>query len=314
MAVTITVTDVNEPLGAPGTPKTKSFTTSSITITWTAPDATGKPPIDEYWVRFWEKGQDTLSAWTVTTNEALLDVLPTSADPNAPLKAGTAYEVEVMADNGEGYGAWSTIATVYTKGLTFSLPPSDPVPSPPQTPAPTPTPTPLPTPVPTATPAPAPTSTPVPAPTATPTPAQTSAMVAPTATPTPTPTPIAARTVLSAPALTSLAIPTTTPSPPPAPTATPQPTATPAPPPTQTPAPRPTASPAPTASPTPAPVIAVTPPTAPGPSLPLDGFWLGVLGGMLLGTLSWRIGHIVKRTWELRNWAIQHGAPPPGDR
>ena len=143
VTVTINVTNVKEPLGKPGTPTAKNATTSTITVTWTEPDDTGKPPVKKYWVRYWEKGSDYLSAWTVYTNEALIDEAPTALHPSAPLKPGTAYEVEVMAENYDGsvvYGAWSTLATLYTTQIYRN--PSPPTNSPPATPAPTPTPTP----------------------------------------------------------------------------------------------------------------------------------------------------------------------------
>ena len=196
--LTIKITDVAEPLGRPGIPTTKSNTTTSITATWDKPDASGRPPVKQYWVRYWEKGTDHVTAWTVTTNEALLDEAPTATNPNAPMKPGTAYEVEVMAENDEGYGAWSALATLYTRSLTV-------VDTPAPAPVPTPVPTAIPTPVPTATPTPVPTAIPTPVPTVTPTP-MPAVSPAPTATPTP--------------------VPTATPTP--APTATPTPTATPA--------------------------------------------------------------------------------------
>ncbi len=204
--VNITVTDVDEPLDAPGGLKAKSATTSTITVTWTAPATTGKPPVKEYWVRFWEKGTDFVTAWAGSATEVVMDEAPTSSNPSAPLKPGTAYEVEVMADNGEGYGEWSDVVTVYTKRNVSSRNPTPrptatatPAPTPPATPVPTATPAPPSTPVPT--PAPAP-STPVPTPApATPTPA------APTPTTTATPTPSSS---------TSPAAPTASPTPPPA--------------------------------------------------------------------------------------------------
>ena len=106
IAVTIKVTDVNEPLGRPGTPKSKTTTTTSITVTWDAPDAydnKGRPPVNRYWVRYWEKGGEYgPSAWTVTTNEAVLDEVPDERSPSSPLKPGTAYEVG--GDGGERRG------------------------------------------------------------------------------------------------------------------------------------------------------------------------------------------------------------------
>ena len=236
--VTITVNDTNEPAEAPGTPEKKASTTTTIAITWEAPDMTGKPAIQKYWVRYWEKGSDYLTAWTVSTNEALLEWAPTAFHPSAPLKPNTAYDIEVMAQNDEGYGAWSKVATLRTNAITNDLvtppapsPTSTPEPAPPATPAPTPDPatteTPDPTPVATPEPTPAPATTPAP----TPAPA--------TSTPTPTPMPAANNSgggssstgapspiVTPAPAAPAT---TVTPTPTPTPTLTPTPAATPIP-------------------------------------------------------------------------------------
>ena len=252
IAVTINITDVKEPPPAPGTPTRKSAATTTITATWTEADVTGKPPLKRYWVRYWEKGRKDIaySVWTIYTNEALLDEIPDLHIPSAPLKAGTAYIVQTMGENDEGYGGWSEKATLYTKSKKLN--PRNPInPAPPPTATPTPTPPPSnpgPGPAPTATPTPTPPpSNPAPPPTATPTPTPPPSNPAPppTATPTPTPPP---------------------PNPAPPPTATPTPTpppANPAPPPTATPTPTPPPSnpaPPPTATPTPTP-----PPANPGP-------------------------------------------------
>ena len=275
VTVTVNVTDVKEPLGKPGTPTAKTATTTTITVTWTEPDATGKPPVKRYWVRYWEKGSDYLSAWTVYTNEALLDEAPTATHPSAPLKPGTAYEVEIMAENDEGYGAWSDIGTLYTgqsvsRPADPSPPTSPPVTPPSPTPTPTPSPTPTPTPTVTPTPSPTPTPTPTPSPTPTPTPSPT-----PTPTPSPSPTPITPSPTPTPKVATSSGAPPATPTP--TPTATPSPTPTPAA--TATPASilppyqsaaggtrgdaRATATPVPTATPAPA----ATPTATPQPGL-----------------------------------------------
>ena len=116
VTVTINVTDVNEPPGAPGTPTAKESTTTSITATWTEADVTGRPPIIRYWVKYWEKGREDVaySVWTVSTNEALIDEIPDTHNPSAPLKPCTNYRIEVMAENDEGYGPWSATATLQT--------------------------------------------------------------------------------------------------------------------------------------------------------------------------------------------------------
>ena len=256
IAVTINITDVNEPPPAPGTPTRKSATTSSITATWTEADVTGKPPLERYWVRYWEKGRKDIaySVWTIYTNEALLDEIPDLHIPSAPLKAGTAYIVQTMGENDEGYGGWSEKATLYTKSKKLN--PRNPI-----NPAPPPTATSTPTPPPTATPTPTPPPAnpgPGPAPTATATPTPTPAPVAPTATPTPTatpaptptrkaPTPTPVVVVPAAPTATPVPAPTATPTPTPAPTAAP------------TVAPTPTTA---TPAPTPAPIVVVSSPAS----------------------------------------------------
>ena len=181
LPVDIGVDDMKEPLGRPGTPTSKGATTTSILATWTAPDATGKPPVLKYWVRYWEQGENTyVNTWTVYTNEALLDEIPDAQSPSRPLKPGTAYLVKVMAENDEGYGEWSATATLHTTQV-FS--------SPAPVPAPAPTPTATPRPAAPPTPPPAPAATPPPVGPATLSPSTDAAVAAPGSDDPPTPTP-----------------------------------------------------------------------------------------------------------------------------
>ena len=55
IAVTVLVTDIDEPPGAPGTPEQESATATSLTIRWTAPENSG-PPIQGYDVEYREFG------------------------------------------------------------------------------------------------------------------------------------------------------------------------------------------------------------------------------------------------------------------
>ena len=259
--VTINVGDVNEPAGKPGAPTQKTATTNSITATWEEPDMTGKPAIKKWWVEYWESGRKdgTRNVWVVYTNEVLLDEIPDTYIPSVPLKPGTAYKVRVMAENDEGYGAWSDLATLRTTAKQSSPTPAPtppPTQTPPQTrtpvvsnpplatpaptltqidtslptPAPTPTqidmtlPTPAPTPMPT--PAPPPTPAPTPAPTATPMQIDTTL---PTPNPTPEPAPVSTATPEPTPAATAVAAPTPTPTRAPTPTPTPESASTPEP-------------------------------------------------------------------------------------
>ena len=103
IVVTITVTDANEPPLAPGTPDVTGASTTSLSVTWTAPDNSGRPPITGYDVQYrqgtsggWRNGPQDVSG-TSTTIE---DVIP-------PLSPGTLYQVQVRATNDEGNGPYS---------------------------------------------------------------------------------------------------------------------------------------------------------------------------------------------------------------
>ena len=142
-AVTINVTDVNEPPGKPGTPTQKTATTTTVTATWNAPDMTGKPPITSYWVRWWPEGKANDYATTnVTTNEIVIDSYPGDPNNKTPLTPGTTYQVKVLGKNDEGYDEkyWSDVGTLLTT-TQYNNPSPNPV-QPNPVPDPTPTPTP----------------------------------------------------------------------------------------------------------------------------------------------------------------------------
>ena len=105
IAVTISVTDVKERPAAPAAPSVAatSGTTTSLDVSWTAPDNAGKPAIENYDLRY-RPGSSTI--WT----NGRQDVTETSA-MIASLTAGTTYEVQVRATNEEGDGLWSGTGT-----------------------------------------------------------------------------------------------------------------------------------------------------------------------------------------------------------
>ncbi len=99
--VTITLTDVAEPPAAPSTPTVTaaSGTTTSLTVTWTAPANAGKPNIASYDLRYrvgssgaFANGPQNVTGTTSTITG---------------LTADTAYEVQVRATNAEGDSPWS---------------------------------------------------------------------------------------------------------------------------------------------------------------------------------------------------------------
>ena len=115
VAVTITVTDVAEPPDLPDAPTVSatSGSTTSLDVSWTAPDNTG-PAITDYDVRYSVDGTLT---WTDAghTGTALSATL-------AGLAAGTTYLVRVRATNDEGTGAWSPAGTGTTGSPSTEVP------------------------------------------------------------------------------------------------------------------------------------------------------------------------------------------------
>ena len=113
-AITVTVTDVNEPPSAPSAPTISSVTATGFTVSWTAPTNTG-PAITGYAVQYRE---GTSGPWTNAGHSG--------TDPSIAvtgLTAGTAHQVQVQATNAEGTSAWSASAsatTVANEAPTFS--------------------------------------------------------------------------------------------------------------------------------------------------------------------------------------------------
>ena len=101
IAVTITVTDVDEPPLPPATPTVSAVSGSSdsLSVTWTAPDNSGKPDIESYDLRYrkgdtgdWTEGPQNVTATTATIGG---------------LDEPSAYQVQVRATNDEGDSEWS---------------------------------------------------------------------------------------------------------------------------------------------------------------------------------------------------------------
>ena len=121
--LTITVTDVNEPPGKPGTPTVTAAATTptSLNVSWTASTNTG-PPITAYNLQYRKNNE---VSWTnsdyagTETSTTLTGLTP-----------GTPYEVQVLAKNAEGESLLSesgraTTSTnaspTFTSAATFSV-------------------------------------------------------------------------------------------------------------------------------------------------------------------------------------------------
>ncbi len=122
VAVTINLTDVNEPPSAPGAPAVTATpgSTTGLSVSWTAPSNAGRPAITDYDLQYraGTSGAFTDGPQNVTGTSATI----TGLDPD------TEYQVQVRAVNDEGDGAWSpsgsgrtgTAADVSTR-VTLSL-------------------------------------------------------------------------------------------------------------------------------------------------------------------------------------------------
>ncbi|MCY3851985.1 MAG: fibronectin type III domain-containing protein, partial [Gammaproteobacteria bacterium] len=116
VAVTISLTDVNEPPDAPAAPTVSatSGSTTSLDVSWTAPANAGRPAISNYDLRY---RAGTSGAFT----DGPQDVAGTSSTITG-LTAGTAYQVQVRASNAEGDGPWSTAGSGSTNTATNNAP------------------------------------------------------------------------------------------------------------------------------------------------------------------------------------------------
>ena len=100
LAVTITITDVEEPPGRPAAPSVTAVdgTPTSLSVNWTMPTNTG-PDIDNYDLQYRE---GTSGAWT--------NGPPNVSGTNATIPSlteSTSYQVQVLARNAEGESPWS---------------------------------------------------------------------------------------------------------------------------------------------------------------------------------------------------------------
>ena len=114
-AVTISVTDVDEPPDRPAAPivSAKSGTTDSLDVSWTAPGNTERPAIDDYNVqyRMGTTGSFTSHPFTGTGRSTTI----------TGLNASTSYQVQVQAHNDEGDSLWSASATGNTAAPGVSV-------------------------------------------------------------------------------------------------------------------------------------------------------------------------------------------------
>ena len=117
ISVTINVTDVSEPPPAPEAPtvtQPDSDPETSLVVTWTAPDMTGRPPITDYDVRYRIRGG---TGWSSAAHAG-----SGTSTTLTSLSAGTTYEVQVLAANADDSSGWSAAGTGTTAEMAVSNP------------------------------------------------------------------------------------------------------------------------------------------------------------------------------------------------
>ena len=115
VSVTIRVTDVDEVPDTPFAPIVTTASSSSLSITWEAPENTG-PPITDYDYRYMST---TDATWTEVTNTT---IATTSAMIDG-LTPSTSYDVEVWAKSAEGTSDWSNPGNGSTAAPGANSPP-----------------------------------------------------------------------------------------------------------------------------------------------------------------------------------------------
>ena len=115
-AITVTVTDVDEPPSAPATPTVLASPgkSDSLLVGWTAPGNTGKPDIESYDLQY-RKG--TTGNWI----DGPQDETGTTATIDG-LDADSLYQVQVRATNEDGDSLWSSAGSGTTNALAEELP------------------------------------------------------------------------------------------------------------------------------------------------------------------------------------------------
>ena len=96
--VNITIKDVDEPTEAPAAPTVEAASTTSLSVTWTAPANTG-PAISDYDVQYREGYSGPWISWDHSGSGTTTTI--------TGLTAGTSYQVQVRAKNAEGDSDWS---------------------------------------------------------------------------------------------------------------------------------------------------------------------------------------------------------------
>ena len=113
--IRINVTDVTEPPFTPLSPTVTAVSSTSVQVSWDAPENTG-PPITDYDYRY-QWATDT--SWTEVTNTRISGTTATIEG----LAPSTFYDVQVRATNAEGSSDWSPAGIGSTNAPGANNPP-----------------------------------------------------------------------------------------------------------------------------------------------------------------------------------------------
>ena len=110
--LTITITDVDEPPLKPDAPTVSSASDTSLNVSWSHPDNTGRPPITGYVLEYSEDGGTT---WTTVNLGAVTNYTITSLAQN------TEHSVRIKAINDEGESPFSDTGSATTGDTVRSV-------------------------------------------------------------------------------------------------------------------------------------------------------------------------------------------------
>ncbi|MDE0191895.1 MAG: leucine-rich repeat domain-containing protein, partial [Gammaproteobacteria bacterium] len=97
--VTVAVTDVDEPPAVPTAPTVTGASSSSLSVSWSAPANAGRPALTDYDLQYRAGTTDAFADWGHTGTATSATITGLSAD--------TMYQVQVLARNAEGTSGWS---------------------------------------------------------------------------------------------------------------------------------------------------------------------------------------------------------------
>ena len=97
--VTVAVTDVDEPPDAPTAPTVTGASSSSLSVSWSAPANAGRPALTDYDLQYRAGATGAFTDWAHTGTATSATITGLSTD--------TAYQVQVLARNAEGTSGWS---------------------------------------------------------------------------------------------------------------------------------------------------------------------------------------------------------------